>query len=159
MLQNRNGLGMTQRVHFHHPELETYLIHLDMDDIEKNFVPGLSKLNLAPSINRFNDGTGTQMFGPGPVAANTSNQKAIRQPMSSAAPTYPAPLAANKRIQLRRTSASSTVQVTSDTALWLQKNRPDILAQMADQGGISTTNVALPIPGVSTKPVAPALPM
>ncbi|KAH3907494.1 hypothetical protein HBH56_189760 [Parastagonospora nodorum] len=92
-------------------------------------------------------------FGPGPGVA--------RLPTSSA---NGAPLAARKQVQLHHPSAASAIKANKDVTLWLQQNRPDVLAQMAQQGnhanmGMLPANVAPPIPGVPVNFVAPQAPM
>jgi len=111
---------------------------------EDSFVQGSASLN--------------DTFGPGPKVAY---QRAVRLPTSSA---NGAPLAARKQVQLHHPSAASAVKTNKDVTLWLQQNRPDVLAQMAQQGnhanmGMLPANVAPPVPGVPANFVAPQAPM
>jgi hypothetical protein len=146
------------------PKLDATLFYPQIAT-EKNFVLGLSNLSLDdPSMNPFNDGKDTQMFGPGPVTTNTSNKKAARQPSCSVVFDNSIPVAAKKPVHLHHPSAASAIHATRNMTLWLQQNRPDVLAQMAQQGhhqvsSTITPNLAPAVPGIPANFVAPPAPM
>jgi hypothetical protein len=130
-----------------------------------------SRLDLDdPSVNPFSDGSGTKMYGVGNVITNKKGTDRPHSPMKvvNSNVTVPftnvAPPPVKEPVQLHHPAAESAMQSTTNMTLWLQRNHPDLLVQMAKECSHLNmkplpANATLQVPGVPMNFVAPPVPM